>query len=340
MLIWQAHERSIVSLAFSPDGVLATAGHQEPGVRLWDVGSTVAHHELALFRENATCLQFSPDGRVLAVGRPWSVELWDPTTGDRQLILEGHRHFSASLAFDAEGTTLLSGGGRLGGRWLGSTQAIVWSLADGRVTAEFVGPPDQLLGLTRAIDAETILWSRPIRSGKSDHIVTMTNVVSAKSQAVFNATAHVRDGASPKVGKIVAAAIRGDVVLWPLDDPTEPTIQRPSGWRRWLWQTPRPLPPSRKRQLTLPSGAERIDALAFTPDGRTIMAGSAVGHIRVWDVPDFPQHDEESPPAPTPRAQFDWGIGPVTALGVSSDGLLAAAGGASGLVVVWDLEGS
>lgn len=339
MLIWQAHQRSIVSLAFAPNGVLATAGYQEPGVRLWDVGSTAAHHELALFRETATCLQFSPDGRVLAVGRPWSVELWDPITGDRRLILEGHRHFSASLAFDAEGTTLLSVGGRLGGRWPGSTQAIIWSLADGRVTAEFVGPPAQLLGLTRAISAATILWSRPSRSLKSDHVITVTDVASMKSLAFFTASAPVRDAASAKDGTIVAAAVRGDVVLWPLVDPTEPKVQRPSGWRRWLRHMPRRLSPSIPPQLILPSGAERIDALAFTPDGRTILAGSAVGQLRVWDVPDFPQHGDESSPAPLPHAQFDWGIGPVTALVVSSDGLLAAAGGATGLVVVWDLDG-
>src|SRR5439155_5160624 len=102
-------------------------------------------------------------------------------------------------------------------------------------------------------------------------------------------------------------------------------------------RSPRPAVPPLRPRLVLPAGAERIDALAFTPDGRRLLAGSAVGAVRVWDVPELPPAAADV--KPVPRAVYDWGVGPVTAVAVAADGLTAAAGGATGRVVVWDLEG-
>jgi WD40 repeat protein len=102
-------------------------------------------------------------------------------------------------------------------------------------------------------------------------------------------------------------------------------------------------------RLALPGATERIDAVAFTPDGGRLLVGSAVGSVRAWDVPDLPPppptdaEDETDVPAKVrvrarPARAFDWGIGPVTALAVAPDGLTAAAGGHAGQVVVWDLD--
>jgi WD40 repeat protein len=89
----------------------------------------------------------------------------------------------------------------------------------------------------------------------------------------------------------------------------------------------------------LPAGAERIDALAFAPDGRQLLSGSAAGNVRLWDVPSWPTDDGAEPREFVPRAVFEWGIGAITAVAVAADGLIAAAGGATGRVVIWDVEG-
>jgi WD40 repeat protein len=344
MRVWRASERAVLALALAPDGALAAAGEGDPAVRVWDAATGAERWRFSLFRESAVCLAFAPDGRTLAAGRPWSVELWDTATGGQRLILEGHRHFSASLAFAADGGALLSAGTRLGGRYPGSPQAIVWDLADGRVSAEFVGPATTQPGLTQALDVHTVLWVRPDGSLKGEVTATVSDVPTGRARAVLDAAGPVRAAALAPDRRVLAAAVRGDVHLWAaaevLEDP--PAAESPTAWeavRQWLSRPGRlsaalPLAP----RLSLPGAAERIDAVAFTPDGQRLLAGSAVGTIRAWDVPDLPAATDEARVDVRPALVFDWGIGPVTALAVAPDGLTAAAGSSTGSVVVWDLD--
>jgi WD40 repeat protein len=73
----------IISVAFSPDGKLLAAGHDDPErpsrVYLWDM---TTRRRLGVWRTREwgiRQLAFSPDGKMLAVAVSWStgyVELW------------------------------------------------------------------------------------------------------------------------------------------------------------------------------------------------------------------------------------------------------------------------
>jgi WD40 repeat protein len=74
---------------------------------------------------------------------------------------------------------------------------------------------------------------------------------------------------------------------------------------------------------------QAVAAIAVHPHRPVILTGSGDETVSMWDYAET---------SLTPRETFDWQLGRVTAVAVSPDGLLAAAGGASGEVVVWDLE--
>ena len=77
-------------------------------------------------------------------------------------------------------------------------------------------------------------------------------------------------------------------------------------------------------------GHREATAVAVHPHRPLILTGSGDQTVRLWDYTETTL---------SPRESFDWQVGRVTAVAVSPDGALAACGGASGEVVVWDLEG-
>jgi hypothetical protein len=80
-------------------------------------------------------------------------------------------------------------------------------------------------------------------------------------------------------------------------------------------------------QGVLEGTSKAVNDLAFPPDGRMLFTVTSDGTVRVWDRSSARVVKE-----------FDWNIGPLTAVACSPDGTLAAAGGKGGRVAVWDVD--
>ena len=82
---------------------------------------------------------------------------------------------------------------------------------------------------------------------------------------------------------------------------------------------------------------ESITRSLFAPTGGRLVTATTQGLIHFWDQDEWSSplrvEDIDRPPSQS----FDWGIGRIQALAWSSDGSLAAAVGARGDIVVWDM---
>jgi WD40 repeat protein len=90
-----------------------------------------------------------------------------------------------------------------------------------------------------------------------------------------------------------------------------------------LWDVRR-----RHRLGTFPGGAAGTSRLIFSPDGRTLAAGSQQGSVRLWDV-------EGRRLLGTLSGHTDW----IWCLAFSRDGRTLASGGVDGMVRLWDVPG-
>jgi WD40 repeat protein/class 3 adenylate cyclase/energy-coupling factor transporter ATP-binding protein EcfA2 len=243
------------TVTFSPDGRTLATTSTQGNVQLWNVATRSARgRPLSGHDGLVRGVRFSPDGSMLAsADQSGRIMLWDVTSqmriGDP---LVGHTGNTIVVGFTADGTGLVSSSTeeiatwRLDGATLGTR---LDAHAAGGVT--LTASSDGRMLATGGADGSARLWDparrRPI------------------GQPLRTGAPGVHDVALSPDGRLLAAAAGAR-------DATGPG-------RLLLWDT------ATRRQVAAATVAPTTAvSLAFTPDGRTLVGGTAGGQILRWGV--------------------------------------------------------
>ncbi len=327
---------SIIALAFSPDGKMFVTGSFAGTARLWDVSTGEPVGEPLLQQNPVYSVAFSRDGKVLLTGGGFLARFWDVATREAINPPLRHHYRVRAVAFSRDGRRIVTGAWN--GQWRRG-EFRLWEMPQPKPSVPLDHKSATLL-IAFSPDGKTVLTG-----GWREGDVRLMNA--ATGRAVGPTFSH--DGAAVHVGAFgdggrTVLTSSGDHSIRIFDATTGRLMRRVPfhddrvdlgvafsadgktalvgthfSARLWDLTTGRPI------GEPMPHYGF-VAAAAFSPDGRTVLTGSADGSARLWEVP-----------TGRPIGEPFWHQGAVRAVAFSRDGKSIATGGEDRTARRWDL---
>ncbi|MBI4619584.1 MAG: caspase family protein [Desulfobacterales bacterium] len=253
----------VFSVLFSPDGKYALSGSLDNNVTIWDIKTGNKSRTLNLLSGDVpgvSALSMSHDGKYLLAGMKgggW-VKLWNVETGKEIRSLPGHSFTEAmeALAFSPDGKYAVTGGSYLIKQWnvttgkeLGTIEHATFFERNQPYAMAF--SPDRRYAFAKGLAGFISLWD--IQARKRLWIYG-ANTGHYPRGGLFNTSVQFSpDGEYILSGEGEKLKLR--------DAASGQTIR-----------------------TFVDEASGRIDAVAFSSDGKYALSGSMDGNIRLWDV--------------------------------------------------------
>jgi WD40 repeat protein len=297
-------EAEVLDLAFSPDGRAIAAGFEHHPVHLWNLEALPPTPvRLSVEQGYFGGLQFSPDGDALS----WRM-VEGRTTYERSGRTYRYQSFATTYATKAANASA-------DGRWVVSQHGmpddclIGWELSDENWVRRWTVSTADIAVESVTVSADGALFALTARSALGDRWADNPRQV------------EVWDGSTGRVQGHGAYSYGYAPTLRFSPDATQ--LVGINDMTLLVWPVPRLGEP----QLIRNDNRKDLTAVAFHPSGQQLYATSNDETVHVFDVATWER-----------VKRFTWQIGKLKSIAVSPDGMLAAAGGENGAIVIWDLD--
>jgi WD40 repeat protein len=252
-----------LSIALRPDGkVVAWAG--ESGVELYDLGTGKRLGQPLPFEGKVACLEFSPDGKTLAIGEAGKqIQLWDVER--RQPVgkpmPQPRNQLSVFCWFTPDGKTLIASFPDDNGQ-----QVWFWNVETGKPIAGPI-PPTGTYPVTVSADGKRVLTGEAKGAARSDTVRLWDAVTGEPLGHPLQQGYQVWDAEFSPDGRTV---FTGGVKV--IETGLEPGVVR-----RWDLATGKPIGPA----IWHPAG---VQSVGLSRDGTVLLTGSKDRYVRLWNA--------------------------------------------------------
>jgi WD40 repeat protein/serine/threonine protein kinase len=313
-------ELPVNAIAFDPNGPRLATGGGDRSVRLWDTTSGREVGRLTGHGGPVPGVAFSRDGsRIVTGSRDKTVRLWDATDGQPLAVFSGHTWTVTSVAFSPNGTRIASGS------W--DTTVHIWDATQIDDVPTLRGHAQHVSGVAISRDGMRIAsssWDKTMRIWDAETLAPL---------AVFEG----HDGPvqcvaiSPDGSRVASGSWDQTIRLYQIESSVKGQESRasfipelttlddhPSSGPQPSTLDPRP--------SVLRGHTDRVQGLAFSPDGKWLVSGSRDNTIRFWDA-------ATGEPAGTITGHTDH----IHCVAFSPNGRLLASSGHE-TIKLWDVE--
>ena len=332
---WRGHDIDINDVAYSPDGSLLLTTGDDGTVAAWDPGTGATVSAYADGPAEVWGPAASPDNAVMAAAWPTDdvVRIIDVTTGRvrREIAIDNpHR-----TAFSPDGTKLA-----------------ITSRVPGGLSIVDVASGDRVISLPFSTPVDDVSWSPDGRwiatAGPAETAHIFDPHTGAERSALHGAGPVGAIAWSADSTRLVTGAGDGSARVWELPDGRPREVLTLGALDTVGGIVGVAFSPDGQRILTgdflvgaaiiwdigitgdaewanIPTAPDAIRAVAFTPDGRRLVAPGVDAAVTMWDARSGARIRD-----------FDPGSEPALLLGMSGDGTRIGAAMADGTIRVWD----
>ncbi len=239
------HDDPITNLSFNPDGTNLLSSDHSGEVMTWNTRTPSDHAVHEKRRRWATSATYSPGGTSYAVtGNRGEVILYDVKTGDETHELQGCPEGQLTVAISPDG------------RWVASSgmnqTVTIWELGSPNPVARLAGHTAPVPTLEFSPNSKLLV------SGSLDGTMIVWEVASSYQVEVYQTGAPVLGLSIDPSGTSVATTTDSVVKIWDIS--------------------------GRSVMTTLSGHEQRVNAVAYGPNGKFIASGSDDGTVKIWAI--------------------------------------------------------